>query len=182
MCDANGNNCYDSVDVNVAIGNSYSAAQLSALQEGYSLAYDLLGALPDCAGALAPPFEATGLAYSPGWAVDYTQGTLASTTYRILPLNPGVGAVTLNSNDVAINQNGAFFATPDGNGNITFKVPSPTTGLPVTVTLPEYDFQAFMMLHELGHQTGVSGPDVDNTTNGQNSWKVLENCFGLTPP
>lgn len=41
---------------------------------------------------------------------------------------------------------------------------------------------SLVMLHELGHVLGVFGADTgDNKTNGDNTRKVLDNCFGYTP-
>jgi hypothetical protein len=44
---------------------------------------------------------------------------------------------------------------------------------------------AFLLLHELGHETGVLGPDngpgAPPNANGMNSLFILDNCFDITP-
>ena len=169
------------INVNVPKGNNYSPEQLAALQQGVSTAFELLG-IPTCAGALAPSPPA-GLENDPQSATDYAQSILNNTVYRLLPLAPGIGGATLGQNSVVINPNGAFFAVADANGNVTFTIPNPVDGLPVQETLPIAEFKAFIVLHELGHQTTVFGEDAgNNILEGQHSWAVLENCFGMDPP
>jgi hypothetical protein len=84
-----------------------------------------------------------------------TANVLENTLYRLLPLpqGPGTGAQTIDMYNVMINTAGAF----------TFANMS--------------TFQGFMVLHELGHQTGVFGPDLDAAGNGTNSQAVLDHCF-----
>jgi RHS repeat-associated protein len=114
---------------------------------------------------------------------------LQDTTYRVLDLGmPGAGAETVDSSNVFINSAGAFFtAVPDATGHVTFTIPSTTAGGPSTAVtfLSQTSADAFILLHELGHQTGVFGPDAgpDMTTiNAGNSWLVLDKCFGIRQP
>ena len=60
---------------------------------------------------------------------------------------------------------------------------SPTTpGQSSTVYLSPADLGAMIILHELGHETGVFGEDENSQVNGQHTWEVLQNCFGMQPP
>lgn len=38
---------------------------------------------------------------------------------------------------------------------------------------------AFLVLHEFGHQMDVHGPDEDPAVNGANSAMVLNSCFSV---
>jgi RHS repeat-associated protein len=154
-------------------------ALVSAFQRAFREAWSVLQTDPNCAGSLVnQPAESS--------AASYVTGVLADTTYRIMPFGLGMSAVGAQTNEdgsVFINQTGAFFTLqPNASGNVTFNIPSPTTGRWVAVTLPQVDFQAFIILHETGHETGVFGPDQNPVVNGQHSWDVLENCFGLQAP
>jgi RHS repeat-associated protein len=171
------------------IASHNSQAIISEFQRGFQQAWAVLNTNPGCAGALmGQPAESNVAAYD--------TGILADTTYWIEPFPAGstAGASTAEptpvpgntdsvpSTTVLINQNGAFFAQPSPNGSVIYQVPSPTTGNWVAVILPQVDFQAFILLHEFGHQTGVFGADQNPIVNGQHSWDVLQNCFGLQAP
>lgn len=84
-----------------------------------------------------------------------------------LPSNQ-IFAATLNQT-VTINSSGHFFSQIDSAGVDWGKA----TGLTGT------KFQAFVLLHELGHLTGVFEPDsASQSKNYENSDKVLDKCFG----
>ena len=104
---------------------------------------------------------------------------------RLSPFRPDVStSVTISATQVGINPNGWFFATPNSAGMVGFGVPSPTTpGQSSPVNLSPADLGAMILLHELGHQAGVFGEDESNTqVNGQHTWAVLQNCFGMQAP
>ena len=118
--------------------------------------------------------------YSPEQLAALQQGV--STAFELLGIPTCAGALA-PSPPAGLNPNGAFFAVADANGNVTFTIPNPVDGLPVQETLPIAEFKAFIVLHELGHQTTVFGEDAgNNILEGQHSWAVLENCFGMDPP
>jgi len=114
--------------------------------------------------------------------------TLEDTVYRVLDLgNTHTGAQTVTSSSVFINSTGAFFATPDAEGHVTVTIPSATPGGPSTqiTFLSQASVDAFILLHEVGHQTGLFGEDAGDSleqVNAQHSWLVLTNCFGITQP
>jgi hypothetical protein len=105
---------------------------------------------------------------------------LENTLYRlvVLPQGPGTGAQTIDLTDVMINTTGAFFnAAPNANGTVTVGMPNPA-GVQASFTFANMStFQGFMLLHELGHQMGVFGADVDAAANGSNSQAVLDHCY-----
>ena len=88
-----------------------------------------------------------------------------------------------SSQTVTINILGHFFSQVQ-------TVSDPHTHQPVQIDwgyrtgLTGTDFQALILLHELGHLTGKFGPDKDRGTNDFYTNKVLEDCFGkeLKPP
>ena len=162
------------VQPNVPLGNSYSANQMQALTQGLNDAIKrLVSGSTGCADALSG---------NDSYMAAFTSGlTLAGTTYRILPLAAGAGAATIDIGDVILNATGAFFsAAPNADGTVTVLMPN-AQGVQTSFTFASSsDFQAFVLLHELGHQLGTFGPDVDAATNGQNSQTVLDNCFTET--
>ena len=101
---------------------------------------------------------------------------------------PDAGAYTVDSSNVAVNSGGAFFtAVPDAEGHVTLTIPSTTADGPKTAItfLSQTSADAFILLHELGHQTGKFGPDAGpdlSTLNAANSWLVLDKCFGIKQP
>ena len=89
---------------------------------------------------------------------------------------PGVAAATDEStNSVMINLVGPFFHQVQTVGGQTLDY-GKSSGLQGT------DFQAFILLHELGHLTGAFGPTDHDATNAQNqnanNTLVLKDCFG----
>lgn len=77
-----------------------------------------------------------------------------------------------------INTAGAFFnAVPGANGQVTVRMPN-SFGVQTSFTFANFSaFRAFIILHELGHQTGKFGPDANPSTNGAYSQAVLDNCY-----
>ena len=114
--------------------------------------------------------------------------TLENTNYRVVPFpdNPDAGASTNGPSDVFINATGVFFNTL-GAGPVTLLIPSLTVdGQKDPVTFQsQAAANAFILLHELGHQTkrflAYGGP-FQSQINASNSWLVLENCFGMQRP
>jgi hypothetical protein len=107
-----------------------------------------------------------------------TRTVLMNTMYRILPLAGGVGAQTVDTYDVFINQNGAFFnAGLNANGTVSVIMPN-SSGVSTSFTFANTaTLDGFILLHELGHQVGLYGPDTNPASNGTNSKAVLDNCF-----
>jgi len=113
--------------------------------------------------------------------------TLQDTDYRILDLgDANAGASTNPGFSVFLNSGGAFFnAVPDADGHVTLTIPSTTVGGPKTAITfqSQASAGAFLLLHELGHETGLFGSDAGmGTINAQHSWVVLDKCFGIKPP
>jgi hypothetical protein len=108
--------------------------------------------------------------------------------YRLLSLPSGVGAWTVGaptpsdpsySTNVTINTDGAFFnAGPNPNGTESVTMPN-SSGVSTSFTFASLStFGRFLLLHELGHQVGVFGPDSASAgANGANSQAVLNDCF-----
>jgi hypothetical protein len=142
--------------------------QLQALASGFTSALDH-AEVPQCAD-----FLVAGSDDNSDSNVASVYGTLMDTIYRILPLPAGTGAQTVDSTSVFINSNGAFFnagANPDGTVGATLAGQ-------VAVTFGSLSaFQGFLLLHELGHQTGLFGDDSDPAVNLAYSMWVLNNCF-----
>lgn len=157
--------------------SNYDPGMVAKLQVAFADALRHLMNSQGCANLFAP---------ASGWlAIPTAVSALAGTTYRLLALDKTTtGAQTVDASNVFLNTTGAFFtAQPDSNGQINFNIPSPTSGSQTsTVSLSAADFGAFILLHELGHEMGVFGPDLTSTVNGSNSWQVLEDCFGKTRP
>ncbi len=162
------------VQPNVPAQNNFSQNQMQALTAGLNNALDrLISGSGGCADALSGNDSYMA-------ALD-ASFTLAATLYRILPLAADVGATTLDASDVVINATGAFFtAAPNANGTVTVLMPN-AQGVQTQFTFASVsDLQGFLLLHELGHQLGTFGPDVNNAINSQNSETVLDNCFTET--
>ena len=167
---AGGGGAFVYVHPKVPAGNNYAAAQLQALTNGLNNGLrhtDQLG----CAMLYAAGDEDPSLAVA---------DVLENTLYRLinLPQGPGAGAQTIDQTDVMINTAGAFFnAGANANGTVTVRMPN-AAGVQTAFTFANVaTFQGFVLLHELGHQMGVFGPDVNAAANGANSQAVLDNCF-----
>ena len=144
--------------------------------------YDALGRLqqPQCAGL----FEGDTIPSS--LATAFASTTLETTQYQIVAfgVDSTAGAQVQSPTFVQVNSQGAMFATPNAQEQLYMSVPDPTTGVMTQLApLPAADVGAFILLHELGHQAGVFGADTGNDAlEGQESWSILQNCFGLQPP
>jgi hypothetical protein len=163
-------------DPTVVTSNSKSV--LSLFDSAFKDAWKILQRNQSCANLFDPGGGTS--------AASADQGVLASTLYAITPFpatQSGVGAQKISRTVVDINLKGAMFtATPSSMGQVTITVPTPSGRL-VPVTLgSQSDLGAFVILHELGHQVGVFPPDKTPSINGQNSWAVLTDCFGLRVP
>lgn len=77
-----------------------------------------------------------------------------------------------------INTNGAFFNfTTNANGTVTVNMPN-RKGKQNSFTFANAaTLEGFILLHELGHQVGLFGPDTTPALNGNNSSAVLSDCF-----
>ncbi len=101
-------------------------------------------------------------------------GTMSATSYSFLDFGAGktaVGAQTNSQFGVFVNPTGPY---------VTF-VPTPVQAGPFGVNwLTQARFQAFILLHELGHQlsstTGFQ-EDAGNPLNAAQSRRVIANCF-----
>jgi hypothetical protein len=155
------------------LGASYTAAQKQALAAGYNSAFQHLDDLP-CASLFAIGADN---------AVAVAQNALQSTTYRLLqlPQGPGAGAQTTGSTDVQINTAGVFFNyTTNANSTITVSLPN-GKGKQKSITFANATaLQGFILLHELGHEVGLFGPDTTAAVNGNFSSAVLSDCFTQT--
>jgi RHS repeat-associated protein len=152
----------------VPAGNSYTRTQMNSLTNGLNAALAHTDNV-DCAMFFAAGDDDPSLA---------SANVLENTTYRLLPLPSGTGASTNGLTDVMISTTGAFFnTTPNSNGTVTVLMPN-SAGVTTSFTFAGTStLQAFMMLHELGHQMGVYGTDINAATNGGNSQGVLDHCF-----
>jgi hypothetical protein len=105
----------------------------------------------------------------------YAEHLLNNTEYRIIPLpgGPGVGAQTNSPTSVFINPNSSYFnQTVYGMpGQDPFYYADFGTGLTGVA------YQALILLHELGHQTGQLGADTNSAINRSNTQAILDNCF-----
>jgi RHS repeat-associated protein len=156
-----------------------TTSQLNTLQAAYNQALNLINSIPQCGQLFSG--DASGLPASLG-----PSATLEGTQFEFTSVDLGTAA-TQPGDLVQINPSGLFFQQPNAPisspGNVGIKVPSPTTGVGVQVYLSPSDLGALILLHELGHEMGVFGPDADDpAANGQHSWDVLEDCFGMQAP
>ena len=156
----------------VPAGNNYTPAQMQALTNGLNNALSHTDQV-DCATFYAGGDDDPSLA---------TAKVLEGTMYRLvlLPQGPGTGAQTINLTNVMINTAGAFFnARANANGTVTVGMPN-AAGVQTLFTFAGVStFEAFMLLHELGHQVGVFGADMNAAANGANSQAVLDHCFRM---
>ncbi len=156
--------------------------QQSALVAGLDSAWAHIVSNPGCAGFLtgnsAGGYNATleRLAY-----------TLDNTTYTFASLASGSGTAaqtTEPGNQVTINTSGAFFSLPLFPGSSgPFSVSTTNSQGQVTSYLFTNiaALDAMILLHELGHETGVLQPDLDdNTANATNTADIVQNCFTKT--
>ena len=133
-----------------------TASQVNTLQAAYNQALDLINSVPECGGLFAgdPASADVGSAI----ATD----ALMNSQYQLIGfgLNSTSGGQTQSATWVQLNNTGVMFSQPDSQGDISFRVPSPTTGQLITEVLPAVDVGALTLLHELGHQVGIFGQTV----------------------
>jgi RHS repeat-associated protein len=149
--------------------------QQQALDAGIDSAWAHIISNPSCASFLTgnsggPIVEAWG----------QLANTLDNTTYSFAPLASGIAATTnaIGGNQVTINTSGAFFASPGGNGTV-WTSGFNSQGQQIILTFSSLaTLDASILLHELGHETGVLPADGDSAaTNGSNNASILNNCF-----
>jgi RHS repeat-associated protein len=96
--------------------------------------------------------------------------------YRFGPLDDvEAGAQVYPNGNVTLNTNGPYFTAKP-----FLFVPSHRRDVEsrTLVEFPSLEAKrAFLLLHELGHQSGAFGPDQTKFINGTHSIKVLERCF-----
>jgi hypothetical protein len=119
-------------------------------------------------------------------ATGIDQQILGATEFYIGGLVQSDPAALTSSGVIFLNPTGLFFNQPlNPDGSITVRIPDPLIPNqldPVTFA-SSTAFDAFILLHELGHVTGVFGPDGGptvfnaSTVNGTNSQQVLSDCF-----
>jgi hypothetical protein len=146
--------------------------QQQALDAGIDSAWAHLISHPNCLSFLTGN---SGEGYVA--ALMQLSNILMNTTYTFAPLPSGTGAETFSVNQVTISTSGSFFSPPTL-GNVVFvQLPNPQ-GEQIQVGFSSVAMnQAFLLLHELGHQTGVLPADEDDAQNGTNSANILTNCF-----
>jgi len=59
-----------------------------------------------------------------------------------------------------------MFTTPNPNGTVSVQMPN-SSGVSTSFTFANLStLRGFILLHELGHETNVYGPDTDSAANG----------------
>lgn len=148
--------------------------QQQALDAGIDAAWAHIIDNPDCAAFLTSKSTLGSIAAAWGQLAQ----TLDNTTYLFGQLDdPDTAAQTPEGgNQVTINTSGAFFASPTLGSTVfvTTGPNSPQLGFSSVVTL-----DAMILLHELGHETGVLPVDTGSASaqNGPNTTTILNNCF-----
>ena len=162
----------------IAPGTTQNEQQ--ALQAGLDQAWAEIVSQPTCASFL------TGNSAPGSYLANLAElaNIMSNTTYTFGPTDPGAAAQTnaVGGNQVTINASGAFFASPGAAGTVQVIGPNSTdTGIVIDTYASSVVNQAELLLHELGHEMGVLGPDAGpgapvgmNYTNNQ---AVLDNCF-----
>ena len=89
------------------------------------------------------------------------------------PVNLVLAITNEGKQIVVINSQSHFFSQVECNSDGSVTDYGIKTGLSGT------NFQAFILLHELGHLTGIFPEDPDGGTNWANSKRVLSDCFGI---
>ena len=154
--------------------------QQQALQAGLDAAWAHIINNPGCANFLTGNSGGGSIAV---WG--QLANTLSNTTYSFASftgadINAAATTNAIGGNQVAINTSasGAFFTSPDGNGTATvFGYNS--QGQPTAFRFSNVaTLDASILLHELGHETGVLPADGNNNgANGTNQSNILNNCF-----
>ena len=149
--------------------------QEQALDAGINSAWAHLLSNPQCASFL------TG---NPGGSIAQAWGQLAgvidSTTYSFAPLAAGTAAQTNmeGGNQVTISTSGIFFQQPTLGNAVFVGLPNAQGVTTLTGFNSIATLDALVLLHELGHETGVLPAEGnDEALNGQNSAAILSNCF-----
>ncbi len=178
------------VSVMPTLSGAFNAQQKTRFDDGYDTALLYLeNNNATCANFFAGNpiggFEA---------ALAAVQDTMANTDYRLISLGANsTGASTNSPTSVFLNTDGAFFtAAAAPNGMVTVQMPN-AQGVTSNFTFASVSIlDAFLLLHELGHQMGAYGASnadgsvlADGRTpnanglmnNGINSAAVLNNCF-----
>jgi RHS repeat-associated protein len=151
--------------------------QQQALDAGIDNAWDHIFSNPDCASFL------TGNQNPGQYFANLGQlaNMLTNTTYTFAQLDPGTAAQTNQEggNQVTINTSGSFFSQPLLAPVVGVKMPDPGLGLPVGTLFSNIaTLDALILLHELGHETGVLPAEGGSQAqNGANSAAILSNCF-----
>jgi hypothetical protein len=152
-----------------AIGGIVDLPMQQTILGSFAFAVARIAANPKCADMFG------------GW--DKAMTTLGNTNYRVMPLGgpaldargmvTGTGAATFGPTDVWINSQGFFF-----DQNVFVPASGKFAYFDFGTGLSGNDWGALLLLHELGHQTGVFKPDAGSPgLNFAQTQSVLDNCF-----
>jgi RHS repeat-associated protein len=152
-----------------AIGGIVDLPMQQTILGSFAFAVARIAANPKCADMFG------------GW--DKAMTTLGNTNYRVMPLGgpaldargmvTGTGAATFGPTDVWINSQGFFF-----DQNVFVPASGKFAYFDFGTGLSGNDWGALLLLHELGHQTGVFKPDAGSPgLNSAQTQSVLDNCF-----
>jgi RHS repeat-associated protein len=151
--------------------NSYDSTVQGQFTDGFQSALQLAMS-PLCAGALAPSSSILA-------SVVAATYTLLNTQYDLVGLGAGEGAETAQGGtNVLVSQIGG---TLNSDGSVTFSnFPTASGGTASVTFISITAAYAFVVLHELGHETGAFPADGglgQTGQNGANSAMVLDDCF-----
>ena len=116
--------------------------------------------------------------------------TLTSAEYRLTSLGPprfvGNSALItaartlLEEKIVMINLDGPFVTPRLNYGGRRYRFNGILTGSQTPIVVPDTEFRAVILLHELGHLLGSFAPDTNDLKQNQaNNRAVLSHCFGI---
>jgi hypothetical protein len=162
--------------ITASIAPGTSPNQQQALQAALDQAWAQIVGEPSCDSFLT---GSSGLGYVA--ALAQLANTLSNTVYTFDNLDLNVAATTnaLGGNQVTINTSGAFFSTPGGAGTAQFFGPNSQGQQTIFTFQNVATLDAEILLHELGHETGVLPADGGSAAamNGPNNANILNNCF-----
>jgi RHS repeat-associated protein len=151
------------------LGNG-TGAQIGALDAGYWQALQTLLSNPDCSSYIDGN-QAPG--YPDPSKVGLSVSTLENTTYWFEPLpNNSNGTPSTGTAAAVVNNSTVFINTVPG--SVFFN----QTGYVIPGNLTGAAADAFFLLHELAHQTGVFGVDTGNQDlENQENQSIFDHCF-----
>ncbi len=146
--------------------------QQQALKAGIETAWAHIVSNANCMSFLTGNSAETYLT-----AVTGLGSILSNTTYSFAPLLGGTAAQTFSVNQVTINTSGSFFSPPTLGNAVFVRMPNSQGQQALVGFSSVSQLDAFILLHELGHQTDVLPADENDAQNGTNSADILTNCF-----